>query len=870
MSTAPPAAPRTLPLRFHPYPGEALDSWIEAYAAWTGVPARTMLTALGLTARGAMPWHYTLALRPGEAETAAAVCGLDPEQLHAMTLQRYDGQVVRARTDRRSLISSLWWTRTSGSRFCPHCLAETHGRWPLRWRLTWSFACTRHQVLMLDACPGCGHTPRTRSFVHWESSAPTACRACRALLPGAPARQASDPVLAAQAHIDTLLGDVEAGSRAAARCPAWVTDLTALAAWLLRRAEAQEFARFDPVAPDAAATYTRAMAARARPATIPPRPAALVAALAAWARELTDGPRDTAIDQLRMLLGRDSGPKVLPPRGLRRAFYRLSAPVQGRILQALDQRLDHLGRIRYRSPIPTAALPDPRGTAHRARHLPQQLWPQWTIRLLPPTGYAAAPFRAAITDLILLAGYPGPRAREVAAYLHPGTGLRLGNTASDLARDGHDGVFAAICLLADYLDAHGSPIDYQRRREVITKPVIDLDAWRDLAFTVGAHPGQHTRLLQAQRHLHEMLTGADLTDPRCSLALRGARERRDHLEFAASLTTPLREQLAAHAQTHLASLGIHEPLTWEPPAELARGLILPGRKVTDLDLAHLRHLVAEEHRAPEEVAKILGTGIEHVRLALERLPREPRPWGHRAAPTAFRSRTRAETLLTGEFLEREYLAGGKSLQQIADENHLHRRAVTAAARAAGHPHPRGQPIPRHDRPRLAARTVPRRQTLLPADRRHPGHLENDRHPHRQGPRHHRPPPRCRQPPRTPPNPARTPPRRHQSRSRRRPTRLAAPPALRRRDDPPQHPASRHSLGHLRKPPAPPARTPRTRHRRAPLPPRHRHRTTTLHRPRSRTPQSPPAPRHPGPRRSLHEHPHEKNDTELRITSNDIG
>jgi hypothetical protein len=685
MSAPPPAFPRTLPLRFRTYPGEALDSWIEAYAAWMGVPARTMLTTLGLTARGTMPWHYTLALRPGEAERAAAVCGLDPEQLHAMTLQRYDGQVVRARIERRSLISSLWWTRTSGSRFCPHCLAETHGRWPLRWRLTWSFACTRHKVLMLDVCPGCSHTPRTRSFAHQESSAPTACRACRALLPGAPARRASDPVLAAQAHIDTLLGEVEAGSRAAARCPVVVTDLTALAAWLLRRAQAQEFARFDPAAPDAFTAYTRAMAARARPATIPPRRAALVAALAAWARELTDGPRDSAIDQLRMLLGRDSGPNVLPPRGLHRTFYRLSAPVQGRLLQALDPHLDHLGRIRYRSPLPTAALPDPRGTAHRARHLPQQLWPQWTIRLLPPTGYAAAPFRAAITDLILLAGYPGPRAREVVAYLHPGTGLRLGNTVSDLARDGHDGVFAAICLLADYLDTNGSPIDYQRRREKITKPAIDLDTWRHLAFTAGAHPGQHTRLLQAQRHLHEMLTGADLTDPRCPLALRGARDRRDHLEFAASLTTPLREKFAAHAQAHLASLGIHEPLTWEPPAELARGLILPGREVTDLDLAHVRHLVAEEHRAPEQVATILGTGIEHVRLALERLPREPRPWGHTAPPTAFRSRTRAKALLTGEFLGREYLAGGKSLQQIADENHLHRRAVTAAARAAGIP-----------------------------------------------------------------------------------------------------------------------------------------------------------------------------------------
>lgn len=679
------APPRSLPLRFSPHPGEAFDSWVEAYAAWLGARPRAVLTALGLTAHATMPAHYTLGLHPGEAETAAAMCGLTPEQLHAMTLRRYDGYLVRARSASRSLISSIWWTRTAGSRYCPHCLEQSAGRWPLRWRLTWHFACTKHKVLMLDTCPGCGHIPRTRPSVHWPCATATACRACRAPLPGAPTRPASAPVLAAQQYVNTLLDGAEAATITRTECASAVTDLAALASWLLRRAEPQEFARFDAAAPAAHAAYTQAMAARARPTTIPPRDAPLIAALAAWIRNLTEGPRDPAIGQLRMLLRRDAGPNVLPPRGLHRTFAHLSPPIQGRILQALDPDLDHLGRIRYRSPLPTAALPDPRGTAHRIPHLPQQLWPDWTIRLLPPTGYNATPFRAAATDLILLAGYPGPRAREVVSHLHPGTGLRLGATVRALARDGHDDVFAAICRIADYLDAHGSPIDYQRRRELVTAPVIDQATWRHLALAADTHPGQHTRLLQAQRYLHAMLTGADLTDPRCPLALRGAGERRRQIEFTAALTTPLREHLAAHARTHLHTLGIDEPLTWEPPAELARGLALPGREFADLDLAHLHHLVTNQHHAPEHAARILGTGIEHVRLALERSPRPPRSWGATAAPTAHHTRTRTQALLTREFLEHEYLTAGKSLQQIAEENHLHRRHVTAAARNAGIP-----------------------------------------------------------------------------------------------------------------------------------------------------------------------------------------
>ncbi|MFE1907623.1 TniQ family protein [Streptomyces gardneri] len=41
----------------------------------------------------------------------------------------------------------------------PHCLAETGGRWQLAWRLGWSFACTRHHILLADRCPACLRKP---------------------------------------------------------------------------------------------------------------------------------------------------------------------------------------------------------------------------------------------------------------------------------------------------------------------------------------------------------------------------------------------------------------------------------------------------------------------------------------------------------------------------------------------------------------------------------------------------------------------------------------------------------------------------------------------------------------------------------------
>lgn len=47
-----------------------------------------------------------------------------------------------------------------GSHVCPGCLHED-GHWQLRWKIPWSFACTRHQALLLSHCEGCSR--RTQS-----------------------------------------------------------------------------------------------------------------------------------------------------------------------------------------------------------------------------------------------------------------------------------------------------------------------------------------------------------------------------------------------------------------------------------------------------------------------------------------------------------------------------------------------------------------------------------------------------------------------------------------------------------------------------------------------------------------------------------
>ncbi|WP_280443424.1 LysR family transcriptional regulator [Nocardia brasiliensis] len=225
-----------------------------------------------------------------------------------------------------------------------------------------------------------------------------------------------------------------------------------------------------------------------------------------------------------------------------------------------------------------------------------------------------------------------------------------------------------MARLAHYLDEHGSPVDYERRRQRIPAEAIDRDTWWELACSVDAHPGDDAtqqRLRNANRYLHQLLTGADLADPRHALAFAGSDDRSHHLRFTLSMSLPLRQALRDYAASVLERFDIDEPLTWSPPASLADGLELPGIEVAELDIDKIEQLVIVEQRRLVDVADILGVHIEHIRFALERLDRPQRTWTKSTPPAAWRREQQAETLLTREFFEREHITGQRSLKELS-------------------------------------------------------------------------------------------------------------------------------------------------------------------------------------------------------------
>lgn len=246
-------------------------------------------------------------------------------------------------------------------------------------------------------------------------------------------------------------------------------------------------------------------------------------------------------------------------------------------------------------------------------------------------------------------------------------------------------VLIAICRLAEYLDEHGSAIDYRRRRGIAAKLTLTWSRWRDLACGAGAHPGDHVptgRFLHAQRHLHRLLTDSDLTDPAHPLAINSAAERTRYLQFTASLTPVLRRAFHREADQFLAEHGIDEPSTWHPPLTLAEGLELPGVNLDDKALRTVKRIVIDEGQALRNAAKALGIHTEHVRLALEQLDRPERTWT-RGGPEAWQRDRELARILTREYFQREYVGARRTLREIAQSVGTTRRIVTEHARRHG-------------------------------------------------------------------------------------------------------------------------------------------------------------------------------------------
>ena len=196
-------------------------------------------------------------------------------------------------------------------------------------------------------------------------------------------------------------------------------------------------------------------------------------------------------------------------------------------------------------------------------------------------------------------------------------------------------------------------------------------------------PGAIQTDRDAQRYLFQLLTGADLHDPRHALAFTTTSDYSHYHAFAGALPAGLRDALHRHAAALLHHLGISEPLTWAPPPGCCARLTLPGPEPDDIDLDAVGQ--PHHHRQAPRRRRRRAAGHQHrPRPARARThPPARAPVGPIRRPPVWQRQQHARAVLTREFFERHYISAGKNLRQLEAETGIPRRFLTQVAREHG-------------------------------------------------------------------------------------------------------------------------------------------------------------------------------------------
>ena len=253
---------------------------------------------------------------------------------------------------------------------------------------------------------------------------------------------------------------------------------------------------------------------------------------------------------------------------------------------------------------------------------PTMLWPTWSLRLCPPSLFQRGA-RLALSAAVLLVGTPVAVGQAAALLGGQASGPQVVTVLWQLTKtDYWHQIRSALIQLADHLDAHPPPIDYQRRRHLDYTGLLPETAWSGICRCSGTRPeGAST----ARRYLRERLSTLpafanpllpDEAAAAASLAL-----------FPTRLTPELKAALDEYALTFLAEQGISdEPVHWQPPTELLDGLRLPGADITNVDVPEVHRLIRQQQLPPGVAAKQFSVSVDAIRVTLEEhpAPRQPR------------------------------------------------------------------------------------------------------------------------------------------------------------------------------------------------------------------------------------------------------
>lgn len=582
-----------LPFTLAPLDGEPFEVWLHAYAARLDMSADSLAAVLGLAGRPV----YGQVTEPPPAQQAAilAATGLPGGQVAGMF-------AVRGPVPSPALIRT--WIPQQVTRFCPSCLAEDPAAVPAAWSLPVTFFCLRHDQVLASQCPHCGRKP---ARPRWPALPRPACcggqDGCGGRLDAASQPGCTDVPAArtAQQGISQMLaGARDPAGTAASRRTALdaLTDLAVIAFHLATDDRSRHQAAWPT--PDMLDTGTI--------------PAAF--ALLACPR---DGRHPDPLAGLAARIPDDAVPTAVP-----RTWSRSSPALRARIARGRDAHIPPIDRLRHATTLPGLRVPVPRPhgapdpAADRAARLPDQLWPDWALRLTSDTSVRHERFRSfALAGLLL--PHSDMQLRRITALVsgqlkRTGTLHQLGKLTTPALR--------ILTELAFAIDEHEIPVSYGRRRELAAgSTLIDDRTWAAIARATGSRTGRSSRTGHARRYLYELITGCSLHTAPPSYQLDARPAGTEYGEFAVTVTASLAAALHEHARGLLDGWGLGgEPLQWQPPASWVTATTWPGADPADADPGPVHHAMLKGDMPVTRVAASLGISAEHMRQILRHHP----------------------------------------------------------------------------------------------------------------------------------------------------------------------------------------------------------------------------------------------------------
>jgi len=640
-------------------PGEYLPSLLLRIAAYVGEPPVAISRWCGL---GALRWEDRRRLDmilPAEvARSIGIAIGCSSNELMDGMMRSFINDALAPGVDGLPAHAKNW-TRGSGTRYCPQCLAARPAVFLAHWRLWWSFLCETHLVPLHDTCPACGQGIADPALMEAHPVDPSSCRArlddgsrcghdLRAAWHEAPFDNFA-PVVRAQVAISA------AWKRDRETLEVFIPDVQHLFPTLRGVGIAllatndipliAELAELDPSQLQGLFDET------ARVGTAPPKNALAMGALMAAAFALMFAPEEKVRHLIRRLtFARPSG-QGQTERGPGSATTLLGywpgvgPRFRGRVLRAIDQDLPAMQRLVSGSAV-RAEFDEPAVAAYigflmphdsrrnpewTADHIPPLLWTNWAAPLSVAGGADPETLQRSLAlglTAALAGTYRDAREPEVIAGI--GRRLRpamLGTPAQTTA------ILRQLGELARYLAASTPHINYSTRRQHLPWwQLLNQTHWDMICASVGTFSGGPRRLLNARRYLYLRATAQPLSAlPTAWAVVANGRDAAEHTEFQIRMTAQLQLALDAYLEAWLAVTidavnaydrgnGTCPAAVWEPPRWAGREAMHLGPEIDDLDVPALHELVGSGVTTVRALAAAVHRTPQHVRWALRRHP----------------------------------------------------------------------------------------------------------------------------------------------------------------------------------------------------------------------------------------------------------